>query len=346
LLLNDCFGQQTSIVNLQQTFHNMTDQKSVEEWIGTQFQILFGRKPERYITKSLLLLAKTYPDSPEQVLAEINNHVRVDERIFHFVKMLLTKTADITTRDPIKPKQSATQKEFQTKLQDLEKKLIVHKQEGGTITRGYLIERLNTLQSNKNYDQFVEFLKQVYSDEYLKMLLFYDKYLVFEGIQSFSLFLRIASLHSDYAAQFLQQKKVVEAEKEYGKAMDLINDITPDSGLPTVLETRRVLDRHMYQFYSQKSDTKKSLLHFRSSLICQAIKDGKTKDAIKWRNATEKELAKAMQDDMIVCDNPGCKKQESFHGEFKRCSKCKKSVYCSRDCQVKHWAMHKAKCSL
>ncbi len=39
-----------------------------------------------------------------------------------------------------------------------------------------------------------------------------------------------------------------------------------------------------------------------------------------------------------------CSKQESACGDFKRCNRCKKIVYCSRNCQTSHWKMHKKEC--
>lgn len=43
-----------------------------------------------------------------------------------------------------------------------------------------------------------------------------------------------------------------------------------------------------------------------------------------------------------ICD--GCGEVEELCGDYKCCSKCKKAQYCSRDCQVKHWKMHKPDC--
>jgi hypothetical protein len=31
-------------------------------------------------------------------------------------------------------------------------------------------------------------------------------------------------------------------------------------------------------------------------------------------------------------------------GKLLRCSKCKEVVYCSKDCQVKDWSLHKKQC--
>lgn len=39
-----------------------------------------------------------------------------------------------------------------------------------------------------------------------------------------------------------------------------------------------------------------------------------------------------------------CSEQESACGDFKRCNRCKKVVYCSRNCQTSHWKKHKKEC--
>ena len=44
-----------------------------------------------------------------------------------------------------------------------------------------------------------------------------------------------------------------------------------------------------------------------------------------------------------ICD--GCGSVESFCGDFKGCSGCKKAKYCSKPCQTKHWKLfHKFEC--
>lgn len=42
----------------------------------------------------------------------------------------------------------------------------------------------------------------------------------------------------------------------------------------------------------------------------------------------------------IICS--GCYKWNP--GNFMRCSRCKSACYCSRECQVRDWSMHKKKC--
>lgn len=43
-----------------------------------------------------------------------------------------------------------------------------------------------------------------------------------------------------------------------------------------------------------------------------------------------------------MCSN--CGKLEGRNGEFSSCSKCLNCVYCSRECQVLHWPVHKIEC--
>eukprot|EP00553_Chaetoceros_curvisetus_P000017 CAMPEP_0204621330 /NCGR_PEP_ID=MMETSP0717-20131115/7070_1 /ASSEMBLY_ACC=CAM_ASM_000666 /TAXON_ID=230516 /ORGANISM="Chaetoceros curvisetus" /LENGTH=300 /DNA_ID=CAMNT_0051635703 /DNA_START=207 /DNA_END=1109 /DNA_ORIENTATION=+ len=46
--------------------------------------------------------------------------------------------------------------------------------------------------------------------------------------------------------------------------------------------------------------------------------------------------------DLLKCDY--CSKEETFLGELKKCFKCKKVVYCNKDCQKKAWSRHKKAC--
>ncbi len=39
-----------------------------------------------------------------------------------------------------------------------------------------------------------------------------------------------------------------------------------------------------------------------------------------------------------------CEKKETSCGEFMNCSRCKKVAYCGRECQKKHWKVHKREC--
>ena len=47
-----------------------------------------------------------------------------------------------------------------------------------------------------------------------------------------------------------------------------------------------------------------------------------------------------------TCSGFGCGKRESRPHEFERCGRCRRAVYCSRECQRKNWkAFHKGVCS-
>lgn len=47
------------------------------------------------------------------------------------------------------------------------------------------------------------------------------------------------------------------------------------------------------------------------------------------------------------CEFPECKNEEditSNSGTFKVCGKCRSAKYCSKQCQEKHWSIHKKFC--
>jgi TPR repeat protein len=52
----------------------------------------------------------------------------------------------------------------------------------------------------------------------------------------------------------------------------------------------------------------------------------------------------------LTCSNPTCTEIEKFRApaseKFRKCTRCHRSMYCSRECQRKHWKTgHKAECS-
>ncbi|KAH8825031.1 hypothetical protein DL96DRAFT_1817632 [Flagelloscypha sp. PMI_526] len=46
----------------------------------------------------------------------------------------------------------------------------------------------------------------------------------------------------------------------------------------------------------------------------------------------------------ITCQNPACFKQSNDKSEFRVCSACRRSSYCSVECQKAHWKDHKPSC--
>ena len=50
--------------------------------------------------------------------------------------------------------------------------------------------------------------------------------------------------------------------------------------------------------------------------------------------------------EMLLCSNPDCL-QVQKRIKFKKCSRCKLTIYCSKNCQVIHWKMYHHKvCSV
>lgn len=41
---------------------------------------------------------------------------------------------------------------------------------------------------------------------------------------------------------------------------------------------------------------------------------------------------------------PRCANCSQIH-DLKKCARCRKEFYCSKDCQTKHWKIHKSKCT-
>lgn len=48
---------------------------------------------------------------------------------------------------------------------------------------------------------------------------------------------------------------------------------------------------------------------------------------------------------MVKCHADDCKTIESTSCKFSLCSRCRKASYCSKNCQVRHWKVHKPNCT-
>ena len=58
----------------------------------------------------------------------------------------------------------------------------------------------------------------------------------------------------------------------------------------------------------------------------------------------DEEESKASEPSGLTCDNPGCGKSELQDDPFPKCSRCHIAKYCSRDCQIAHYPLHKQFC--
>lgn len=69
---------------------------------------------------------------------------------------------------------------------------------------------------------------------------------------------------------------------------------------------------------------------------------GKLKESNRVYNKTE--YAKAERNHVALVKCEACNKTESVIGDFKACGRCLSVHYCSRDCQIDHYKIHKKSC--
>lgn len=81
--------------------------------------------------------------------------------------------------------------------------------------------------------------------------------------------------------------------------------------------------------------------------ILQTLETRKAEKELKKAapTATAEAPAPPDSDGLYTCGKAGCSNKETQAGEFKVCSRCKKSSYCSVQCQRKAWRKHKVWCS-
>lgn len=74
----------------------------------------------------------------------------------------------------------------------------------------------------------------------------------------------------------------------------------------------------------------------------------------RYRIATQAESSMSLKkcrayskvDSRIEVNCRHCNLVEPTNSKFKMCAKCKNVAYCSRECQVAHWAEHKKECGI
>ena len=83
--------------------------------------------------------------------------------------------------------------------------------------------------------------------------------------------------------------------------------------------------------------------------ICAMATNDPTAAAKEFKRECKKRVRssvrQAAQAHEVLCDNPGCRQDQVLKDKPSRCSRCKASFYCSRDCQLAHWKTHKHECS-
>ena len=94
-------------------------------------------------------------------------------------------------------------------------------------------------------------------------------------------------------------------------------------------------DGDRIKFYKASPDYKNSLSTVKSTnsnSIC--------------KNPSDQEDGTEKTDQEVRCSFSKCLKPETdVPGGLKKCTRCKSALYCSKECQVKHWKMHRLTCS-
>lgn len=156
--------------------------------------------------------------------------------------------------------------------------------------------------------------------------------------------------------------KDLEVKNRYSPKANLLNDDL----LPEVHnKTREILERELHnameQEYSFDGDEWYQVADNISDLTVSQQSDsincfplvekftvtlGNSHDIIYWssvimRNSCRKSEVTGVRQ----CANFACGKWEEYPRQFAKCRRCKRTKYCSRDCQLKSWAYHRYWCT-
>jgi hypothetical protein len=178
---------------------------------------------------------------------------------------------------------------------------------------------------------------------------------------------------------FQESKKAYNLIGDISRLIERINEENPgtisDEKTRPITDLFKMFSLRITDYYCRKSEFMQAVPYAKSLWISQALEQKNEKQVEKLKNWTDREwmdsLVKANEQrnkelpteqkqikfqypsyksvnvstpKLASCGDPTCTNTESKVGQFKQCSRCKRMVYCSANCQQKHWSVHKQIC--
>jgi len=223
-----------------------------------------------------------------------------------------------------------------------------------------ILDRNPELLKKRNHDQF-EFIKK--EDERRKLQ---DEYQEALAKQPLSFFKELISQIEESKKSTFALKKILRFVNIYNflatlrraiKAIDMIAESDKTNTTHEALKAKLVsLDRTANAIINEDKDIKERFFYEQLRWLNQL--NNITESPHKERNYVEKMLVITSEESLrdlapvtskrvierklyenLTCQNLHCKKQWE-----QRCGRCKKALYCSKECQVNHWKEHRKSC--